>query len=365
MEEPASAPVIRDLPWGPWLVGSIFCGFGALMVLSRLGTGDARTLFIGTIVGGLGLLIVALQSALTIRVDRKGGSLNLTYRSLLTKTSKEIPLHQIESVDVDAYGVAIAGRDGQVTPLRPFARRRDWARSRNLARRLRELIGVGGSNGGLDLRKAVGMLTGRDEQVNQQTRHLHESLASSDAGKSETGGVYGDIQTAGRARAPVTRWFSPDYKTNGTFVYLAQISAFRNSFGGTIGKQLTRGRIGRMLARASMDLHGFVGDDVPGSNLAKLLTLDPPLDRSFVALSPDAAEARQILNPPVAEALADWAAHHPLETNQAGNAPAPLVVLFSPGGVYAATRSELDPSRLAELAATGAKLVKAQRLEAS
>jgi hypothetical protein len=123
--------------------------------------------------------------------------------------------------------------------------------------------------------------------------------------------------------------------------------------------------IGRMLARASMSLHGFAADDLPGSKLARLLTLDPPLDRSFVAFSPDAAEARQIVNPSVAEALADWDARHPLETNQVGNAPGPLVVLFAPSGVYAATRGELDPSRRAELAAIGAELVKAERLTRS
>jgi hypothetical protein len=36
-------------------------------------------------------------------------------------------------------------------------------------------------------------------------------------------------------------------------------------------------------------------------------------------------------------------------------------VLFSPGGVYAATPGTLDPARLAELAAIGTELVKAQR----
>jgi hypothetical protein len=365
MEEPSPTPVLRDWPWGPWVVGSIFGSFGALMVLSSLGTGDTSPLLIGTIVSGIGTLIVALPSVLTIRVDRKSGFLNLTYRSLLTKKVKEIPLRQVESVDVDHYGVAITERDGQVMPLRPHARRRDWAHSHRVATRLRELIGVGGSHGDLDLRKAVGMLTGHDERVNQQTRHLHETLTSSHPEMSQTVGVSGIIQTAGMARSPVTRWFSPDSKTNGTFLYLVQISAFRKTFGGMIGKLSTRGRLGEMLARASMALHGFVGNELPGSNLARRLALDPLLEGSFLAFSPNAAEARRILNPSVAEALADWAARHPLETNQAGNGPAPLVVLFSPNGVYAATRSELDPARLAELAATAAELVKAQQRKAS
>jgi hypothetical protein len=182
---------------------------------------------------------------------------------------------------------------------------------------------------------------------------------------SETAGVSGNIQTAGRAHTPVTRWFSPDSRTDGAFVYLVQIPAFRETFAGKVGKLMTRGRIGRSLARASMALHGFVGHDVPGSNSARLVTLDPPLDRSFIAFSPDAAEARHILNPSVAEVLADWDARHPLETNQAGNGPGPLVVLFSPSGVYTATRGELDPSRRAELAAAGAGLVKARRRNAS
>jgi hypothetical protein len=111
-----------------------------------------------------------------------------------------------------------------------------------------------------------------------------------------------------------------------------------------------------------MGLYGFAGDDLPDSKLAGLFVLDPPLDSYFMALTPDAAVARRILNPSVAAVLAEWTTRRPLRTVQIGSAEH-LVVLFSPNGVYAATPHLLDEYQLAKLAAAGAELVKAQHQE--
>src|SRR5262249_53811424 len=195
-------------------------------------------------------------------------------------------------------------------------------------------------------------LTGQDASVNRKIRRQQEALTVPNDPTSETAGVRWNVQSTGMGKQPVTRWFSPDYKTNGTFVYVAQIPARKPTVGGMFGSLFTGGVIGKMAARASMALYGFTGQDLPGSDQAEVLPLDPPLDSNFMALSPDASAAREILSPSVAVALDAWAARHPLGAVQVGS-PAQLVVLFSPVGVYAATPRLLDPSQLAELAATG------------
>jgi hypothetical protein len=343
------------LPWGPWIAGLIIGCFGALIVQSTLGTDNFKGLIIGAVLCGVGLLMVGLFSVLTIRVDRESGLLTLTYRSLLTKRAQEIPLHKIDSIDIEGYGVVITQSDGAVTPLRSLKRAPVW--TRRVANRLREQVGVGGSDGG-----ALRMLTGQDESVNRQVRRQQEKLTGPNDPMSETAGVRWNVQSTGMGRQPVTRWFSPDYQTNGTFVYIAQVPARKPTVGGMVGKLFTGGVVGKLAARASMALYGFAGEDLPDSNLARTLPLDPPLDEHFMALSPDAAAARQVLNPSVAAALNEWASRHPLRAVQVG-AAAQLVVLFAPRGVYAATPRLLDQSQLAELAATGAVLVNAQRRE--
>jgi hypothetical protein len=342
------------LPWGPWIFALIVGSFGVLMAQSTLATGNLTGLFLGAILCGTGLLMVALFSVLTIRIDRESGLLTLTYRSLLTNQVKKIPLHKIDSIDVEGYGVVITQSDGQVTPLRSLKRAPVWRR--RVAHRLRELAGVGGSDGAI-----LPILTGQDESVNRQIRRRQEDLTGPNDPMSETAGVRWNVQSTAMGRQPVTRWFSPDYKTNGTFVFIAQIPARRPTLGGMVGRLFTRGVIGKLAARASMALYGFAREDLPDANLAQVLALGPPLDAHFMALSPDASAARQILNPSVANALDGWAARHPLGAIQVGSAAEQLVVLFSPSGVYAATPRLLDEYQLAELAATGAELVKAQR----
>jgi hypothetical protein len=335
----------------------LFVGsFGALMILSTLAAGNITGLFLGAILCGVGLLMVALFPVLTIHVDRESGLLTLNYRSLLTKQVKEIPLHKIDSIDIEGHGVVITESDGHITPLRSQKKAPVWMR--RTANRLRESIGVGGSDG-LVLR----MLTGQDESVNRQIRRQQENLTGPNDPMSETAGVRWNVQSTGMGRQPVTRWFSPDHKLKGTFVYIAQIPARKPTVGGMFGQLFTRGVVGQLAARASMALYGFAGEDLPDSNRANVLPLDPPLDCHFMALSPDASAARQTLNPSVARTLTEWASRHPLPTVQIGSVAAQLVVLFSPSGVYVATPRLLDQHQLAELAATGAELVNAQRRE--
>lgn len=169
----------------------------------------------------------------------------------------------------------------------------------------------------------------------------------------ETSGVRWNVGSIDMGGMPVTRWFSPDYKTKATFVYIAQKPASQKS---------DQGMIGRTAMRASLARYGFRGEDVPGSAEGEMIDLDRRLGRDFVAFSPDPFAADRILNPRVVEVLEDWAEYHPLQMIQvAGKSLGQLVVLFSPDGVYAATIKVGDSSQLEELVDTGVRLVKGQK----
>jgi hypothetical protein len=322
-------PVIRDLPWLPWLFGAALGVFavpaalGALLLL-RSGPGTvvpSVPLLLSALFGLASLLVFALASVLTIRADRARGSLTLTYRSPLWKTVKEVPLHRIASIDVEVFPgrngpssrVLITDKDGQVTPLR-YSSSGD---KQDLANRLRKLTGVGGST------------------IYAQYRQ-YAALIAPYAQMRETSGVRWNVQSTDMGGTPLTRWFSPDDKTEDTFVYIAQKPAWQGSFGGMIG---------RAAMRASLARYGFAGKDVPGSDGGEMLALHRRLARDFLAFSPDPSEAGRILNRRVVEVLDDWAERHPLRMIQVvGKSLGQLVVLYSPSGVYVATTSVGDSS---------------------
>src|SRR5262249_26595310 len=113
MEQPAPPPVIRDLPWLGWLFGLVLGGFAvvpALFTALDLLASPARpasfpfaVLLVAALFGVGSLLLFSLSSVLTVRVERDRGALTLTYRSLLRKTVKEIPLQQIASIDIEVF----------------------------------------------------------------------------------------------------------------------------------------------------------------------------------------------------------------------------------------------------------------------
>ena len=125
MEQDSTNLVIRDVLWRLWIIGLILGIIGAFVALPEPGLGKP---WFGAIPGGVGLLMVAIPSMLTIRVDRFCEILTLAYRSLLTSYEEEIPLDQIASIDTESksssegtsYRVVITERDGTVTPLRSY-----------------------------------------------------------------------------------------------------------------------------------------------------------------------------------------------------------------------------------------------------
>jgi hypothetical protein len=238
----------------------------ALLTALVLRATPAPFLLLAALFGLGSLLLFSLPSVLTIRADRARGVLTLTYRSLLRKTVKEISLPQIASIDIEvfsgqqspSYRVVITQRDGQVTPLRYYSP----GDKKDLANRLRELTGVGGS-------------------TVFASHRPYEALIAPYAQLRETSGVRWNVGSSDMRGVPVTRWFSPDSKTKATFVYLAQKPASQKS---------VKGMIGRIAMRASMARYGFSGDDVPGSDEGEMLVFDHRLDQDFMAFSPDPSQ---------------------------------------------------------------------------
>jgi hypothetical protein len=349
-EQDSPTPVIRDRPWVRWTIGLVLGGIAILLVLfalarifqSKNASGESFPFVILLIaaVFGLGsLLLFSLASVLTIRIESDRGFLTLTYRSLLRKKVKEIPLEQIASVNVEvyrgqspSYRVAIVEKDGQTTPLRYYTP----GNKQDFASRLREMIGVDG------------FFVSSPE---------YAALIAPYAEMQETSGVCWNLQSIEMAGVPVTRWFSPDYKTKKTFVYITQKPASQKS---------VRGALGRTAMRVAMGRYGFDGDDVPAANEGEMINLDRRLEEDFVAFSPDPSAATRIINRKVVKLLDHWAERHPLQTIQViGKSFGQLVLLFSPQGVYAATVQVGNASQLEELIDLGVHVVKAQLHEAT
>jgi hypothetical protein len=349
-EQDSPTPVIRDRPWVRWIIGLILGGIAviiALFVLARVflsnNTPNASStnvfLLISAVFGLWSLLLFSLTSVLTIRTDRARGILSLTYRSLLRKSVKEIPLDQIASINIEvyrgqspSYRVVIVEKKGLMTPLRYYTP----GNKQELANRLREMTGVGG------------FFVSSPE---------YAALIAPYAEMQETSGVSWNLQSIEMQGVPVTRWFSPDFKTKNTFVYVTQKPASQKS---------VRGMVGRTAMRVAMGRYSFDSDDSPGMDEGEMIDLDRRLDDDFMAFSSDPSAASHILNARLVKLLDHWAERHPLHTIQVvGKSLGQLVVLFSPNGVYVATIEVGNSSQLDELIDLGVHLVKAQQHVAS
>jgi len=347
--------VIRDTPMALWIVGVIFAGVGAFFFFLSRGEGYFLLIFFA-----IGLSILLFSSALTITADKLTRTLTLDYRSLLRHNIKEIPFDEIASISVQhstsrrkgrtrhSYRVAATLKDGQVVPFRSYYSSGSGSKEQQ-ASQLRAFIGVEG------LDETISAIPKMAQAVFQSQQ---QALTGDPAKIRETNGVHWQAQSVAMGAAPVTRWFSPDFKTPDSFLFLAQKTASQGSSAG--GGFLAS--LGSMLFKQSISMYGFRPDDTPGLDQAIALTpLDPSIEPHFIAFtSSDTLSARQTLNPWAVMPLADWGRRHPLQQFQSGTGFSQLVVLFSPNGVYLATLNLLQPDQLDELSALGVELVKSQ-----
>jgi hypothetical protein len=343
MNGQGSAFVLRDVPVFLWIFGLIFMGVGILIIYE-----GGPPAIIALIMIALGLGILLFTSVLTITADRAIRMLELDSRSIVRHTVIQVPFDEIIGINLErsisrgrggssfVYRLALLRKDGQVVPFRSYSssgrnRKERWAGQ------LREVIGIQHSN-----RTPPGMLP---LELSQATE-IHE-----------TNGVKWQIHPmmTQSASAPTgARWYSPEFKTPGVFLFLAQ-KAEGQASGGFLAS------LGKMFIRQALSLHGFQPEDTPGLDQALTLDpLDPAIERYFLAYTNSPDGARRLLNSTVVTQLANWAGRYPLKQFQSGSRYCQLMTLFGPNGVYVAAMNLLQPSQAYELISFGVELVKSQ-----
>jgi hypothetical protein len=337
MQPNDSQLVIRDVPILQWAFGILFAGVGTLVVNQ-----GGPPLFAG-IFAAVGVGFLLFSSILTITADRMTRTLKLDYRSVLRHKLKQVPFDEIAGINVErrvgggkrgfTYRLILLRKDGQVIPCQSVSSS-GWKGKERRAGQLRGFLGIQDSNC-----VPAGILP--PELTRPAEIH-------------ETNGVHWRIQpmTTAHSSTPTgARWHSPDFKTSGIFLFVAQ----------KVEGQPSRGflaSLGSMFIKQALSLHGFSPEDTPGLQQAVTLAdLDPSLERHFMAYTNSPSSAHQLLNTRVAAQLANWAARYPFKQSQRGGQ---LMTLFGPNGVYLATLNLLQPNQADELALLGMELVKSQ-----
>jgi hypothetical protein len=335
--------VLRDVPIALWLFGLLFACIGIAIILE-----GGPPLVIALILFAIGMCFLLFSSVMTVTADRITRMLQLEYRSLLSRSLKQVPFDEIGGINVErsrsggrggpTYRLTLMQKDGQVIPFRSFSSS-GWKKKERQAHRLREFIGIQESN-----RTPTGMLPAEFSQAAE----IHE-----------TNGVHWQIQpmsTQSSAAPTGARWHSPDFKTPGLFLLVTQ-KAEGQSSGGFLAS------LGNMFIRQALSLHGFKPEDTPGlDQVDSIGPLDPALERHFMAYSNSPASAGQLLNSRSVMQLADWAGRYPLKQLQSGSPYSQLMALFGPNGVYVVTLNLMQPSQAYELVSLGVELVKCQGL---
>jgi len=339
MQQIDSRLVIRDIPVLQWVLGLLFAGVGTLVVT------QGGPLVFGGVFAAVGVGFLLFGSVLTITADRLTRTLKLDCRSALRHTSKQVSFNEIDGINVErsaaprrgfVYRLTLLRKDGQVIPFRSYGSS-GWKGMERRAGQLREFLGIQDSN-----RIPAGILPAELSRA---------------AETHETNGVHWRIQpmyTASSSAPTGARWHSPDFKTPGIFLFVAQKAEGQSSRGFLAS-------LGGMFIRQALTLHGFSPEDTPGLERAEpLAPLEPALERHFMAYTNAPSSAQRLLNARVAAQLADWAARYPLKPSQRGSGNGQLMTLFGPNGVCLATLNLSRPDQAHELVSLGAELVKSQ-----
>jgi hypothetical protein len=302
-----------------------------------------------------GLFLLLRSTTLTVTADRTSSMLTLAYRSLVMRSKKEIPFSQVARIELElsgtrgrqpSYRIVVVCKDGQILPFHAYYSSGTADKAKKV-QQLQTFLGLAGD--GMSPASPAALV----QQIYQQQQ---EALTGSESQEHVTNGVHWQVQTTAFGSTPVTRWFSPDFKMDGGFLYLAQKVHGQSSGGGGL-----LGGLAKLLYQNSLKIFGFGEQDTPGLAQAELLTqLNPALEAGFLAFTSSPAAARRILNPYVTIPLAAWAARYPLKQLQAPGPFGQLAVLFSPLGLYLATMGAVLPEALDELTNLGVELVKSQ-----
>ena len=351
---------LNDVPFGIWLAGFIFLGGGIYFFSFQGFSGNT------IILGMIGLVILLITRGLTITADRNTRILRLHYWSLyFWRTTREIPFDEIASIRVNSmqsgkgtgrqtrsYRIEVGRKDESVVPFRT-AYSGGFLGSLRMQKnvdQLRAFIGLGES---FD-ESPAGLFRATKIAAAMVATSQQEALTGPNEQERVTNGVHWTLQSTALGTSPVTRWFSPDFKMTGGFLFLAQ-KVPGQSTGGFMAA------LGKALFQQSISMYGFKADDVPNISQAEMLASVPPLlDSHFTAFTNNQAESRQILNPWMQHPLADWGQRYPLKQFQTKDGTSQLVVLFSQNGVYLARLGVLEPEQVEEMTTLGVEMVKTQ-----
>ncbi len=346
---------LKDYPVLTWLLSAMAFGYGAYQALfhspPRLVNAAAGFL--------VGFALLAISYTLTVTADKSTRLLTLEYRSLLFHSLKEIRFDDIQTIRVDSrtsrdsdgtsvvYCVAADLKNGETIPFRSYYSSGTRGKQKT-AERLRVFIGL---SEGFD-ETPQGIFRAMPKIGAQAAQEFIKEIGAGEM--RETKGVRWQMQPIGVGASPAMRWFSPDFKTQGGFLYLAQKAEGQSSSGFLASASA-------MLFRQSLSLYGFSEAEAPDKSKAQTYeALSPALAKHFMAFTTDPAEARQILNPWMQQSLAEWGERHPLKQFQTAAGFSQVVALFSPQGVFLATPSTLNPDEIEELAALGVEMAKSQ-----
>jgi hypothetical protein len=344
MNGQGSALVLRDIPVMLWIFGLIFLSVGVAMIY-----GGGPPVIMSLIMIGVGLSTILFSSVLTVTADPATRTLKLESRSIMRHTLNQVPFDDIIGINVErsasstrgrssvTYRLTLLRKDGEVIPFRSFSSSGRGKKER-WANQLREVVGIQHTN-----RTPPGKLPLELAQADE----IHETAG--------TKWQLHPLTTQSSSAPTGARWYSPDFKTQGDYVFIAQ-KAEGQASGGFLAS------LGKMFLRQALTFHGFQPEDAPSLDHAITLEpLDPAIERHFLAYTNSADQAHRLLNSSVVSQLADWAARYPLKQFQAGSHFGQLVALIGPSGVYVATLNLLQPSQAYELVSLGVALVKSQR----
>ena len=311
----------------------------------------------------VGILFLVFNYGLTVTADKSTGILTLDYRSVFLHSVREIPLQNIQSIRVDSstsqgrkrgsrnttYRIEAVLKDDERIPFRSYYSG-NFIKYQNWANKLRAFLNLGEA---FD-ETPMGIIRAASKLGSDAAKIQQEAFTGPNAEMRSTDGVNWQVQTFGMGAAPGARWFSPDFKTQSGFLFLAQKIPGQSSTGFLAS-------LGKALFKQSISMYGFGPSDTPNlANADQYASLSPGLDRHFSAFTSNPAEAGQILNPWTQTPLAAWGERYPLQQFQSNSRFTQIVILYSPNGIHIATLGILPQDKLDEIAQLGVELVKAQ-----
>jgi hypothetical protein len=354
--------VFRDYPIVTWIFGAAMIVFGLTLLPDLFHGADLLNSLFTIILLIVGVAFLLLSSISTVTADSNNQLLTIASRSMIKNKKQEIPFSQIASIELEmspsssrsssgqgssTYRITATRHDGKRIPFRSTFTSGYMGKMKKVEQ-LRSIIGVKGTDQGIQSAFQQTSQMAQEVYQNQQ-----EALTGSEAAEHVTDGIRWHLQTKIVGAQPFTRWFSTDFRMQDGFLFISQKPS-------GAGQGILSG-LSKMLFRQSLSLYGFGTEDTPNLDGADTLQpFDNRFDNDFTAYTGNLADARQILNPWVIAALADWAYRFPLKRIQTNRVMGQITVMFSPSGVYVSSMGTMIPEAVDELAKLGVALVKAQ-----